>query len=120
MSFPNEFDAASLRRLSIGLLSASGVLLIASLGLIGAGVSAKNLDYARQVAVPLWPFAYSGASAIISLIWAEFADHPDTPAEGRGHSKRNYRQSATALLMTSGLIGFVIGAWLLLDRATAF
>ncbi|MDN2565371.1 hypothetical protein N1F89_03985 [Aquibium sp. A9E412] len=110
-------DAANTRRLAIGLLTAAGALLFAALQLVGAGVSAGNLEYAAGVSRALSPLAASGLAGIIALVFAEIADYPGTPEDGHPHGRINYLQSAFVVIGVWGLGTLIWGGVELLVNA---
>lgn len=113
----NSFDVSTTRRLAIGLMAIAGSLLFAALNLLGAGISAGDKGYAAGISGAVAPLGLSAATGFIAFICAELADHPATPAEGHPHSKRNYVQTAFALLAVSGLGSLVWGWFVLLTNA---
>lgn len=114
----NAFDIETTRRLSLGLLAASGALLFTALNLVGAGVSSDNIEFASRVSSSTWPLASSALASLIALICTEVAGHENTPDKGHPHSRPNYLQTAFALLVVSGLGQLLYGTWTLLSAAS--
>lgn len=112
-----SFNPETTRRLAISLFAAAGALLLSALSLVGTGVSAGNMAYAAAVSGALWPLAMSACSGLLSLIFAEIAQHESTPEEGHPHSKRNYLESALVITGVLGLGQLIYGAFKLLIGA---
>ncbi len=110
----NSVDADTTRRVSVGLLTVSGALLLAALGLVGAGVSGADQAYAARVSSCLQPLAFSGLFSMIGFVCAEIAADSRTPTTGHPHSVPNYLQTAFALVLVGG-VGFLLygGFWLM-------
>lgn len=114
----NVFDVPTTRRLSLGLLGASGALLLAALNLVGSGISADDRAFVVEISRSITPLALSAATGLVSLIFAEIAAHPSTPSKGHPHSAANYLQTAFAMISVGGLGALLYGGYRLVSAAT--
>jgi len=110
----NEFSVETTRRLSVGLLSLAGALLLSSLDIVSGASSSGNMELAASVSGAIQPLVWSAAFAILAFICAELATHKETPETGHPHSKRNYLQTAFAYIAGGGLVWLCWGAFTLI------
>ncbi len=114
----NSFNEKVTKRLSTGILAINGAMLFTNLNLIGSATVAGKIEYAKAISDPVGKLVLSSIFSILAFIFAEIAERPDTPAEGHPHSKRNYLESAFALLFITGMILIFIGILGSVDAST--
>jgi hypothetical protein len=114
----NQFDAATSRRLSIGLMATAGALLFAALDLVGVGIAVNDPLFTQNVSKSIIPLAASAGIGLVSLIATEVAEHKSTPRAGHPHSTSNYLQTAFALLVVFGFGHLLFGSFQLISAVT--
>ena len=77
-----SFDIQTSRRLSIGLLSASGALLFATLNLVPVVLSEELEPSCALLRFSAVMLGMSAWLALIGVVWSEIANHKSTPEQG--------------------------------------
>ena len=114
----NSFDLETTRHLALSLLAASGAALFTALNLIAAAFGGGDRVYAAGISDAVWPLGLSAAFGLFGVICAELAGHSGVPDSGHPHPKRNYLQTAFALIAVPGLGFLLYGSFILLTNAT--
>jgi hypothetical protein len=104
----NTFDVETGRRLSLALISAAGAFLFAAFQLVGTGIEAGDRAYAAGFNESIRALLVCLAIGFLGFVCSELAGHPAVPEQGHPHSKRNYRETAFALICGAGLL-FLVG-----------
>ncbi len=114
----NFVDADTGRRLAIALMSASGAFMFAGFQLIGSALEADKLEYASGLAPSMRVLMMALGSGLAAFVCAELAAHPAVPEEGHPHSKRNYRETAFAIIAIGGILTLATGVVMFVSAAT--